>query len=222
MFAKAQLPKAVAAVADRIGLDLSVDRKSVTRKYVEDSESSTRLDFDQLKNTYYSLTENRTKKASNTKKETTKRHSVKNSLKLNSRLRKSLYKLKEEEKRQLRYSVFEEVHKLWLQYIATILKMKNASTMEAFRMDLHGCKLKCTASKNPTLIGCEGIVVQETKNTFIIIKTTNRLVTLPKRESIFEFKAGQSLYRIHGCNLLYTIQARSKVKVKQIKCWSDI
>lgn len=222
MSAKHPLPKSVTALADRIGLNWDIDRKAATRKYVEDTQMATRIDFDQLKNTFYSLTEKRTKKASDSKTESQKSFSVKNSLKLNSRLRKALYNLKEEEKQQLKYSVFEEIHNLWQQYYATVIKMKNASSMELFRMDLHGCELKCTASKNPTLIGCEGIVVQETKNTFLIIKKTNRLVTLPKRESIFEFRAGQSIYRIYGCNLLFTTQTRSKVKFKQMKCWSDI
>lgn len=218
--ARASLPKAVLAVADRIGLEREVDPKAATRKYVEEIQPATRIDFDQLKNTYYSLTETRTKKASGSKIEPQRYHSLKNCLKLNARLRKSLYKLTGEEKQRLRYSVLERVHEMWQQYCAILLEKH--PTSDVFRIDLHGCKLNCTASKNPTLVGCEGIVVEETKNTFLIIKSTNRFVTLPKRESIFEFRAGQRLFRIHGCNLLYTPQTRAKVKVKQMKCWSDI
>lgn len=218
--AKAPLPKAVIAVADRIGLEQGIDSKAATRKYVEETQPATRIDFDQLRNTYYSLTETRTKKASGSKNEPHKHHSLKNCLKLNSKLRKTLYKLTGEEKQRLRYSVLEGVHEMWQQYSAIILEKH--SNLDVFRMDLHGCELKCTASKNPTLVGCEGIVVEETKNTFLIIKSTNRFVTLPKRESIFEFRAGQRLFRIHGCNLLFTAQTRAKVKFKQMKCWSDI
>lgn len=218
MFAKAPLPKAVNIVGDRIGLDYNINRKITTRRYVEESQKDTRIEFDQLKNSFYSLTESKTKKEPENKKEIRER--VKNPLKLNSRVRKALYKLSNEEKQQLRYSTFEKIHELWQQYAEKVIN--SGDSMGIFRMDLHGCKLTCTASKNPTLIGSEGIVVQETRNTFLIIKQTNRLLTLPKRESIFEFGIGRKTYKIHGCNLLFTTQTRSKVKYKQKKCLSDI
>lgn len=217
MLARAPLPKCVNTVGDRIGLNYGIDRKLATRKFVEESQESTKLEFDQLKNTYYSLTELRTKKQSdslnNKIKNLTK--GAKNPLKLNSRLRKSLYKLSNEEKKKLEYSTFERVHQLWLQYVGKVLC--DNDPMGVFRMDLHGCLLRCTASKNPTLVGAEGIVVQETKNTFLIIKTTNRLLILPKRESIFEFNVGENIYKIHGFNLLFTTQTRTKKSISKRK-----
>lgn len=218
MQSRAPLPKAVNAVGDRIGLNYRIDRKAATKDYIEKTKQASRLEFDQLKNTFYSLTESRTKKGGDANSAV--RFAAKNPLKLSSRVRKSLYKLSDEEKRRLQYSTFEKIHELWKQYTAKVAK--DDDRMSVFRMDLHGCKLKCTASKNPTNVGSEGIVVQETRNTFLVITETNRLLTLPKRESIFEFKVGESLYRIHGCNLLFTTQTRSKVKYKQQKSLSDI
>lgn len=221
MLARAPLPKAVNAVGDRIGLNYRIDRKSATSEYIETNKDSTRLEFDQIKHTRYSLSESKTvKEGGDTPKKSQWKNRVRNPLKLNSRARKQLYKLTQEDKKKLRYSLFEKINELWKQYSQRIICDKDQ--MSLLRMDLHGCKLKCTASKNPTLIGAEGIVVQETKNTFQIIQSTNRLVTLPKKESLFEFKVGDNTYRIHGCNLLFTTQMRTKVKYKQKRHTSDI
>lgn len=218
--AKASLPQAVNAVGDRIGLNYRIDKKQATRKYIDDHQESSRLDFDQLKNSYYSLNESRTKK-DNENQIKTKKIRAKNPLKLNSEVRKLLYKLSSQEKSRIKYSTFEKVHELWQQYSSQVLR-ESSDPMTVFRMDLHGAYLKCTASRNPTLIGCEGIVVQETRNTFIIVKRTNRLVTLPKRDSLFEFRVDQNVCTIHGCNLLFTTQARTKVKYKRSKYTSDV
>lgn len=241
MFARAPLPRAVNAVGDRIiDLNYKIDRKSSTRKYIEDSKDATRLEFDQLKNSYYSLSEFKTKKSSDNRQDSSRRRhileSCKNPLKLNCRLRKCLYKLSNDEIKQLQYSTFEKINTLWQQYAKINLKENVRDSLSIFRMDLHGCLIKCTASKNPTLVGAEGIIVQETRNTFLVIRKTNRLLTLPKRESIFEFvidgsgdngggdggRKEESVYRIHGSNLLLTPQARTKAKYKQKKCQADI
>lgn len=210
------LPKVVYMVADRIKLNLNIKRKEATEAYIEQNQES-RLALSHLKHSYYSLNEVRTKKSKKDRAPSIIK--VKNPLKLNSRLRKKLYKLKPEEKQQLKYSDFEKVHQLWEQYA---LKVLANNPTNIFHMDLHGCKLKCTASKNPTLVEAEGIVVQETKHTFVVIKSTNRIVTLPKRESIFEFDIDKKRYRIHGCNLLFTVQTRTKVKYKQRRHSSEV
>lgn len=236
MLARAALPKAVNCVGDRIiGLDYEINKKAATKNYIEQSKDATRLSFEQLKNSNYSLSEVKTKKQEANKSVIKSKlfHSVRNPLKLNAKLRKSLYKLETDDIKQLRYSTFEKVNLLWQQY-AKSNTIRDASSV--FKLDLHGCQLTCTASRNPTLIGSEGIVVQETKNTFLVITKTNRLLTLPKRESIFEFKinnsasgggggggeGGNVVYEIHGSNLLFTAQTRTKVKYKQLKCQTEI
>lgn len=212
-------PKLICAVSKELGIDYTVDRRAATRSYIEKTEKDTRLSYEQLKNTFYSLNEARTTKKDQ-KPTPSRLATIKNPLKLSAHVRKSLYSLSNEEKRKLRYATFEKVHQLWKQYVTKVLSDRDP--MNIFRMDLHGCKLKCVASKYPTLIGIEGIVVQETRNTFMIIRPTNRLSTLPKLESLFEFSDGNNVYKIHGCNLLFTTQTRSKVKYKQNKCLLDI
>lgn len=219
MSAQAPLPKAVNAVGDRIGLNYRINRKATTLEYIE--TSIPRLDFSQVKHARYSLNESKTKKEGDeTPQKRSWKDRVRNPLKLNRKVRKDLYKLTSDEKKKLQYSLFEKVNELWKQYSQKVICDKDQ--MSLLRMDLHGCKLKCTASRNPTLVGTEGIVVQETKNTFQVIIPTNRLMTLPKRESLFEFTIDANIYRIHGCNLLLTTQMRSKVKYKQKRHTSDV
>lgn len=216
--AERRLPKVVDMVGDRIGLDYSISRRETTESYVRQHD---RLDLTNLKYSSYSLSEGKTKKSSGETLKANRIVDAKNPLKLNSRLRKMLYKLSPLDKQQLKYKTMKEIHQIWLQYSEKVLSTSGDAS-NIFRMDLHGCLLKCTASRNPTLVGAEGIVVQETKNTFLVICESDRVITLPKRESIFEFKIGDKLFRIHGCNLLFTVQARSKAKYKQQRSTSNV
>lgn len=221
---RAPLPQLVNEVGDRIGLNYNIERKSATRKYIDNYQTSHRLDFDQLRNSVYTLNEARTKKKSLKDRDKSKcSFRAKNPLRLNCKIRKTLYKLTPEEKVKLRYSTFEKVNELWKQYSSQVLRdQTRIDPMALFRMDLHGAKIKCIASRNPTLIGVEGFVVQETKNTFLIITITNSIKTVPKRECLFELIIGKNIYSIHGCNMLMTTQARCKVKCKQKKCLSEV
>ena len=216
--AERRLPKVVDMIGDRIGLNYNINRRETTEAFVV---KHGRLDLNNLRYSSYSLTEDKTKKSKDEPKTVNKLH-VKNPLKLNAKLRKRLYKLSPLDKQKLEYKKMAEIHELWLGYSKKVVASNGGDPSNIYKLDLHGCLLKCTASKNPTLVGSEGIVVQETKNTFLIIGKTNRLVTLPKRESIFEFKLDQQCYRIHGCNLLCTIQARSKSKYKQQRSTSSV
>jgi RNase P/RNase MRP subunit p29 len=41
--------------------------------------------------------------------------------------------------------------------------------------DLHGAILRVTRSKCPSLVGATGILLQETKNSFLLVTVNNRL-----------------------------------------------
>lgn len=211
------LPKVVDMIGDRIGLDYNIRRKEATELYVSQHN---RLELGNLKNSWYALTEERTKRQGQDDFKKIIPLVVKNPLKLNSKVRKRLYKLTPEEKQRVCYSDFEKINKLWTEYAQKVLAQNDL--VNVFRMDVHGCLITCTASKNPTFIGTEGFVVQDTKNTFLLVTRTNRLVTVPKRESIFEFNVAQKRYRVHGCNFLFTIQARTKIKYKQQRSKSEV
>lgn len=201
---RAQLPPVVNAIGERIGLNYNINRKKATRDQVEKVQS--RIGFEQFVNQNYKLKdEQRCKgKAKLPKKQRSK-------IKLNAKQRKNLYNLTHAEKQKLRYSTFERVNSLWLQYFDRI----KVDSLDLYRVVLHGCKITCIESKNPTLVGAEGLVVKETKHTFLIIKTTNATLTIPKKESKFQFcdSSGRT-FVIDGQNLLSTTNMRSKNKPK--------
>ena len=202
-----QLPKVVDMISDRIGLNYDIKKEHAAQVYIS---KQNRLSGEALRRSYYSLSEIRTKSGIDVRQ---KIPVAKHPLHLNCKIRKRLYKLSPDDKQHLQYSDFEKVHKLWTAYAQKVLA--NNNFINVFRMDLHGCLIRCAASKNPSFVGQEGFVVQDTKNTFIIINRTNRINTLPKKESLFEFKVDEKLYRIHGCNFCFTTQARTKLKYRR-------
>ncbi|KAM0756478.1 hypothetical protein T439DRAFT_321178 [Meredithblackwellia eburnea MCA 4105] len=55
------------------------------------------------------------------------------------------------------------------------------------KAEFVGCKLTVKRSKNPSLAGLTGIVLQETQGTFKIVTPTSQLKVLPKPGSVFTF-----------------------------------
>lgn len=216
--AEKRLPKVVDMVGERIGLNYNIPRHDATEAYVSDHE---RLDLKNLRYSSYSLSESKTKKTNSSSNRTNISRQAKNPLKLNAKIRKSLYRISTIEKTSIKYSTMRDIHDIWVQYANKLLATTRDSSI-IYKLDLHGCLLKCVASKNPTFVMVEGIVIQETKNTFILVLKTDRIVTLPKRDSIFEFDIDDDRYRIHGCNLMQTVQARSKSKYKTQRLISDV
>jgi len=210
--AERRLPRVVDMVGDRIGLNYDLPRREATISYVGQHD---RLELNNLKYSAYTLGECESE-------QTAKRYSgPKNPLKLNAKLRRKLYKLSKDEKSKITYKVMERIHLIWIQYSRMVLATPGEQS-NVFKLDLHGCLISCTASRNPTLVGSKGIVVQETKNTFLIICDTDRMITIPKCESIFEFSIDGKTFRIHGCNFLFTVQARSKLKYKRKRSTSSV
>ncbi|KAK9830344.1 hypothetical protein WJX72_011158 [[Myrmecia] bisecta] len=84
------------------------------------------------------------------------------------------------------YGYFEPLHQLWQEYIASLLSAARNPEECLLAADLRGCKVKVAQSRNPVHVGKEGIVVKNTKNTFVVITTADRTHALPKVQCIFE------------------------------------
>lgn len=81
--------------------------------------------------------------------------------------------------------------------------------------DLHGAHLRVIQSKNPSTVGIEGIVMQETEQTFRIISQDNRIRTLLKADCIFHlYGGGDYVFILHGSHFCYRTALRSKLKLK--------
>ncbi len=75
-----------------------------------------------------------------------------------------------------------------------------------------GMLMKITSSSNPILIGIEGEIIDETKNTFVI-KTNNGRKTILKNQVKFTIKKGDDLIQIEGDKLCF----RPEDRVKKIR-----
>ena len=85
----------------------------------------------------------------------------------------------------MKYSTFEKMHTLWLQYIEMVLQVRPAEAKDGLNVkdcsvqnslcsrivkaDYSGAKVKVVKSKNPATLDIEGIIVRETTRTFIVI-----------------------------------------------------
>lgn len=88
-------------------------------------------------------------------------------------------------KNGLKYTDLLPLHELWLKYIHNILGDKFSSNVtynptdsnweninqQLMKADFHGAKISVVKSKCPSLVGINGIIVQDTKNTFRVCGT---------------------------------------------------
>jgi len=54
--------------------------------------------------------------------------------------------------------------------------------------DFHGAKITCVRSRCAGRVGVEGIVVRDTKFTFVIVNKRNEIKTVPKEGAVFRFE----------------------------------
>lgn len=96
--------------------------------------------------------------------------------------------------KSMKYTEAKPIHELWTQYIHSQLQQYltkrpdgrltvpevydnnyDAFSKALAKSDFHGAKINVIASLNPTLVGQTGIVLMETRNTFKLIGTDDRI-----------------------------------------------
>lgn len=98
-----------------------------------------------------------------------------------------------------------------------ILSLQNDSPELLYllqKADYHGCFLVVAASKCLPYVGCKGIVIMETKNTFKIITIKDTVKTIPKNKTIFAFKLRGKIFKIYGNNFRQLPSERCRAKFK--------
>nr|SVE94584.1 EOG090X0GV5 [Simocephalus serrulatus] len=122
----------------------------------------------------------------------------------------------------LKYKSFAALHKLWMEYMESVLDLE-VSTKSAnqdmlhqriAKADYHGCLLMVTRSKCPSYIGVIGIVVLETKNTFQLICEDDKLKIIPKRDSVFTFTISRWTLTLFGNHMNIRPSERAARKFK--------
>jgi len=205
------LPAAVTAVADEIGLEDGDGVKMLAKSLGEN-------DFDQVRHHAFS-TKNIGRKIATYSLERKSKRKNKPKVKkdkdhLTSNQRRQLFDVTKS--KDLRYSVLKGLNDLWEGYMQSVLSTINspADQLRLVRADYHGAKFVVSAARNTALVGLKGIVIQETKNTFRMIQEENRVITVPKIGSIFAFYVHGSLFKLNGSQMAMSPHQRARTKPK--------
>lgn len=83
---------------------------------------------------------------------------------------------------------------------------------------LIGRKVKIIKSRNKTLEGLEGLVIDETKN-MIIIESKNELKKVLKKEVRLDVTTQEGSFIIEGSDIIGRVEDRFKKKVKVKSRW---
>ncbi|KAK9145190.1 hypothetical protein Sjap_005093 [Stephania japonica] len=99
--------------------------------------------------------------------------------------------------------MFKPMHNMWKDYIMQLIKNigKNQLAQSLLSADLHGAILLVADSKIISLVGVSGIMVRETAETFELITPYNKFRVVPKRPSVFIFRADCWKITLYGDKL---------------------
>ncbi len=86
------------------------------------------------------------------------------------------------------YSLYVDLNKLWTGYISEVLK-GGGYEAKLLKADYHGASLTVIKCKCPSRLFLFGIVVKETRHTFVICTKNNVLKNIPKEGTVFQFEA---------------------------------
>lgn len=78
------------------------------------------------------------------------------------------------------------------------------------RGELIGLPVRVVQSTDPTLVGVEGVVVDETLNTFLVERPTGKPLHVAKQNSVFDFADEDGPVRIPGDRIRFRPEDRIK------------
>uniref|UniRef100_A0A915Q012 Ribonuclease P protein subunit p29 n=1 Tax=Setaria digitata TaxID=48799 RepID=A0A915Q012_9BILA len=79
--------------------------------------------------------------------------------------------------KNLKYSQFQQLYELWCEYFSALVGSGDQSDARVLKADYHGCLLMVAEAANPSQIGICGIVVRETRQTFMLITKQDRMLS---------------------------------------------
>lgn len=108
-----------------------------------------------------------------------------------------------------RYSAYLPLNKMWTSYIEELIQFPNSPKLDLkhaglkmMKADLHGCYLTVKKSRCPSYVGLSGIVMQETRNMFVLVTSSDEVKRIPKAHSLFTFVLHDFVFTIHGNQFL--------------------
>ncbi|RAL14067.1 RNase P/RNase MRP complex subunit [Aspergillus homomorphus CBS 101889] len=107
----------------------------------------------------------------------------------------ALYALPKED---CKYEVFEELNRLWVEYMLGVLDLRAGSktgfvvtpSSHGSRLvsaDFHGAEVQVVRSRCASRVGVRGIVVRDSMFLFTIIQESGGVVRIPKEHTVFRF-----------------------------------
>ncbi|CEF65914.1 Ribonuclease P protein subunit p29 [Strongyloides ratti] len=117
------------------------------------------------------------------------------------------------------YSVFLPIYKMWLEYFNNVMRSGNCKMDERLlKIDYHGCLLLVTHANNKCNVGVNGFVVHESRQTFQLVTKENKIKTIPKKDTIFQFVVNNKIYILfgNGIQLKSFIRGRKPKSIGQI------
>ncbi|MCJ1298434.1 hypothetical protein MMC08_001223 [Hypocenomyce scalaris] len=142
-----------------------------------------------------------------------------------------------------KHDLYIPLHKLWVGYMWEILGLKEREKNAAYvtaqgqgsklpSADFHGAKVQVVRSRCVGRVGCEGIVVRDTKFTFEVVTAKDELKTIPKEHTVFRFEIPQPqgdfrkgenssqkprnlVFELHGSQFMNRATDRATKKFKQ-------
>ncbi|KAL8621699.1 hypothetical protein ACOMHN_024670 [Nucella lapillus] len=148
-------------------------------------------------------------------------HSQQKRKKLTNRERKDL-KVFSIPKDNQSYSQQLVLHDAWKQYMDELIpsdrplsagEAQNAS-QKILKAELQGSILTVQRSKCPSYVGLTGIVVQETRHTFVLVTPGDAVKSVPKMNSVFALELNGHVFTIHGNHFKVKAGERSSRKFK--------
>lgn len=87
--------------------------------------------------------------------------------------------------------------------------------------DFHGAEVEVVRCTDAGKVGIKGIVVRDTKFTFVVVTCKNELKTLPKRDTVFRYEvalpgenAKKLVFEVHGNQFEFRPADRASRKFK--------
>ncbi|KAL4887606.1 hypothetical protein BJY04DRAFT_212636 [Aspergillus karnatakaensis] len=141
------------------------------------------------------------------KKEYFLRHQKPRPLSAREKRESGVYKLSKEE---CKYEIFKELNRMWVEYMREVLDLgiggrgwqhqqqqtgqgdgKLVSALshgsKLVSADFHGAEMEVVRSRCAGRVGIRGIVVRDTKFTFVVVTEGDEMKTIPKEQTVFRF-----------------------------------
>jgi ribonuclease P protein subunit POP4 len=109
-------------------------------------------------------------------------------------------------KEEIKYEIYQKLHDMWNGYMLEVLgyttkdgkthaggaQLNKTVTAQGSgsllaSADFHGALVEVVRAKDVGKVGCKGIVVRDTRYTFVLVTEQNEVKTVPKKDCVFRY-----------------------------------